>query len=343
MLLRTIGKSIPIDRDKKILFFLYLNVLLKGINPFSNKLYFSFTKNNNRLIYSADGVINHGGIVDRMKGILTTYYLSQKNNFAFHIYHNSPLSFSEVWHNEKVNLEKIKLNPFKFRVIFISTLSKLEKFSNNNSLVNNKTYLIYCAENILAHQYPNGKWETKTRHLFNELIASGDHKIDTLLNEKYATLFYDKIDVVHYRCLNYFDDFDDSKLKPVSKDAKDKLLSSIINDAKKTYNGNSNKIFISDSRYLLKSLKENGFRVFSLESTKHMDNKGHKKEEYLNAYLENHLITKAKNVTSYILFHKEKPFNSHFAYYPSIIGASKFYKLGINVNDFSICNLEITK
>jgi hypothetical protein len=278
-----------------------------------------------------------------MKGILTTYYLSNKNSFNFHIHHISPLDFSEVWHNEEINLKKVNLNPFKFRIIFISTINKLEKFSKNNTLANNKTYLIYCAENLLAHQHPNGKWETPTRDLFNEFNALGNNKIDKLLNEKYSSLFYDKIDLVHYRCLNYFGDFDDTNIDPIDEHTKVELLSSIIKSANKTYKNKSNIIFISDSRYLLKNLKENGFKVFSLESTKHLDNKGHKKEEYLNAYLENHLITKAENVTSYILFHKEKPFNSHFAYYPSIIGNSKFFKYGINVNDYSLNEVEITK
>lgn len=341
MILRKIVNSIPINRDTKILFFLYVNLFIKALNPFYNKLSFSLPKNNNRLIYTADGSINHGGVVDRMKGMLTTYYLSKKYNFDFLIYYNSPFSFSEIWYNESVNLQKLILNPFKFKIIFISTLSKLEKFSSKNALTNNKTYLIYCAENILAYQYPNGKWEIKTKFLFKELNALGNNKIDALIKVKYSSFFYDKIDLVHYRCLNYFDDFEDTKIKPIHNILREKLISSIINNAKEVYI--KNQIFISDSRYLLKKLKENGFQVFSLESTKHIDNKGFQKKEYLNAYIENHLITKAENVSSYILFHKEKPFNSHFAYYPSIIGNSKFSRYGVNVNDYSIKELNSTK
>ena len=152
MFLAKIAKLMTLDRDKKILFFLYVNIFLKALNQFYNALGFSLKRNNNRLIYTADGSINHGGIVDRMKGTLTTYYLSKKYNFNFHIYHNSPLPFSEIWDNEQVNLKKLTLNPFKFKIIFISTLSKLEKFSDD-TLKEQKTYLVYCAENILAYQY----------------------------------------------------------------------------------------------------------------------------------------------------------------------------------------------
>jgi len=343
MLLHKIGKSIPINRDRKLLFYLYSKVLFNALNPFNKLAQFSLAKNDNRLIYTADGGIVHGGIIDRLKGVLTTFYLSKKHDFKFHIYHNSPLPFSEVWHHKKINIERLIINPFKFKILFISSLSTLEIFMDNSTLKKNKTYLIYCSENILAHQHPNGKWETLTRNLFNEFNALGYNKIDQIINTKYPTFSKIKPDIVHYRCLNYFGDFEDSKLMPIEKEARNKLLSSMIAYATTTYKNKANILFISDSRYLLKNLSEHGLPIFSLESTKHIDNKGHKKEEYLNAYIENHLITKAKNVTSYILFHKEHPFNSHFAYYPSIIGNAKFSKFGIHVYTLKIKTLEKTK
>lgn len=337
-----LNKVIPLKRDQKITFFLYSNIFFKAINPFYNKVRFSLRNNKKRIIYTADGSINHGGIIDRMKGILTTFYLSKKNNFRFYIFQNSPIKYSDVWDNKKININTLFFNPFRFKIIYISTLKRLEIFSNKK-LNKHITYLIYCSENILAYKYENGDWEGQTRKLYNQFNALGNNKIERLIQEKYSSLLYDKIELIHYRCLNYFNDFDDTNLKPLKKEKREELLKNIISNAKRNYNDSKNRIFISDSRTLLKGLDNSGFKVFSLNSTKHIDNKGHKKEEYLNAYLENHIITKAENVNSYILYHKEKPFNSHFAYYPSIIGGATFSKFGINVNDYNTIKIELTK
>lgn len=337
-------KKIPLSRNSKILLYIYFKIIRDALNPFCKNISFCFFRNENKkaLIYMSNGYINHGGIVDRTKGILTTFYLSKITNFNFKIYYTSPISYSEIWDSNKINLDNLQLNPFNFKIIYISTLSELEFFSHNKFNPQKGTFLIYCSENILAYMYPNGKWEEKTKDLYDELIILGKNKIENLLNKK-NVLISNNLTVIHYRCLNYFNDFEDSNLKPMNQSLIDRVIDIIIMDAKKKYGKTKSSIFISDSRFLLGKLKKEGFNVFSLNPTKHLDNKGHEKEEYLSAYLENYIITKAQFVSSYILYHKEKPFNSHFAYYPSIIGGGTFSKYSLNVTKLEISDGIITK
>lgn len=293
----------------------------------------------------ADGTIIHGGLTDRYKGKLTAYYLSKKHKSSFSIFNISPVNYSAFWHSDNINLNKLTINPFRFKIWFIPSLQELETFEKiNTEKFRNKSNLLYVSENILSYLYEDGKWEIPTQQLYKELDELGTSKIKISFNKKHNEFNTSTFEILHFRCLNYFNDFDDSNLKPIEEDQIPLAIDTLINQLEANYKNLKAKIILSDSRKLLSYFDEKGYRVFSLETTKHMDNLGHKEIEYLRAYQENHLLTLADRIDSYVFYHnREKPFNSHFAYYAAIYGGVPFHKFGYNLNTLEISDLKGNK
>jgi len=331
-----------ISRRTKIVSYLYFKIISKALNPFNASFRFSYSKKNtNRTIYMADGSIVHGGLTDRNKGLLTSYYLAKKHNTPFSIFYISPVNYANFWHSNKINITKLIINPFKFKVWLVSSIDELKELNEVKSEVFlKKTNLLYVNENILAYLNNNGNWEKPTQKLYNELDLLGENHVKTSFKKDYFDYVSKDFEILHFRCLNYLNDFDDSKILPIAEDQIIIALDKLRNHLEEQHENLKNKVFISDSRRLLNYFKDKGYRVFSTKTTKHMDNPGHSIIEYMRGYQENHLITFAKSVNSYTFyFNRQQPFNSHFAYYPAIFGNVPFHKFGYNLKNFMVTDL----
>lgn len=293
----------------------------------------------------ADGSINHGGLTDRHKGILTSYYLSKKHNSDFSIFYISPIHYSNFWHSEQINISKLSIHPFRFKIWYIYSLHQLEDFiSLNERRYNRRTNLIYANENILAYLYENGNWEKHTKTLNSELDALGINIIKTSFEKEHKDYIENDFEVLHFRCLNYLNDFDDSNLPSIPEDRIAQALDHLHQSLKEKYPDLTGKVFLSDSLRLLNYFKAKGHKVFSTEPTKHMDNPGHPKEEYIKGYQENYLITLSKSIDSYIFYNgRNQPFNSHYAYYAALFDSVPFQKYGYNLENLQITEQDAVK
>lgn len=293
----------------------------------------------------ADGSINHGGLTDRHKGILTSFYLSKKHNSNFSIFYISPIHYSNFWHSEQINISKLSIHPFRFKIWYIYSLNQLEDFINLNERKYKRcTNLIYANENILAYLYEDGKWEKHTKELNTELDSLGINAIRNSFETEHKTYLENEFEVLHFRCLNYLNDFDDSNLASIPEDRIELTLDHLLENLKEKYINLERKVFLSDSVRLLKYFDSKGYKVFSTHTTKHMDNPGHRKEEYIKGYQENYLITLSKSIDSYIFYYdRNQPFNSHYAYYAAIFDSVPFQKYGYNLENLKITELEATK
>jgi len=340
-------KTPVFTKRNKILSYLYANLIFNCLNPFNKSFRFTLTarKGKNRTVFMADGTINHGGLTDRYKGILTSYYLSKKHTSDFSIFYISPIHYSNIWHSEQINISKLSIHPFRFKIWYIYSLNQLEDFMNlNEKKYKRRTNLIYANENILAYLYENGKWEKHTKALNAELDLLGVNLVKNSFEANYNQYLDKDFELLHFRCLNYLNDFDDSRLTGIPEDRIEHTLDLLLQNLKAKYKNLEKKVFLSDSRRLLHYFDAKGYTVFSTETTKHMDNIGPPKEEYFKGYQENYLITLSKSIDSYIFYYnRNQAFNSHFAYYAAIFDSVPFQKYGYNLENLQITELDAIK
>jgi hypothetical protein len=339
--------NLILTKKNKILAYLYFKLIYNCINPFNNSFRFSFHQENcrNKVVYMADGSIIHGGLTDRYKGIITSYCMAKRHGTKFSIFYINPLNYSALWSSESINLSKLFINPFRFKIWLVYSFDQLEIFNHiDSNKFKKSTNLFYVNENILAYLYENGEWEKQTKNTYNELDSLGTNHLKQSFEKEYSDYLSKDFSVLHFRCLHYFNDFEDSKTPPLSEEKIGLALNVLTNQLEKKYNTLEDKVFLSDSRRLLKHFQDKGYNVFSIEDTKHLDNPGYDEIEYIKAYQENHVITLSKSVDSYIFFYnRNKPFNSHFAYYAAILGDVPFRDFGFNLNNFEISELRAKK
>lgn len=334
-------------REGKILTYLYLHVMWKAINPMNKNYILTFAKKHTKesITYVADGAIDHGGVSDRYKGILSSFYLANKHELPFQIFYISPVEYRNFWESENINISKIYVNPFRLKIWFVPSLDRMQVLEQlKRKDFENKNNLLYLSENILAYMHDNGEWEKKTRSLHKKLNKLGKNHIKEYLKERCKGIHIDQIRIIHMRCFNYFGDFADSNLPALAQKKKLEILQRFEELLKRRYGDLASYAFVSDSRYATRFFKDNGYRVFGLEQTKHLDNPGHSLEEYRLAYAENQLISLAKSIDSYVLHYENpKPMNSHYAYYASIYNKVPYRKFSFNLKNHSSLELRAEK
>ncbi len=105
-----------------------------------------FSKSNRTtIIICFDGVVSHGGLLDRLKGVISFYEVAKKKNIDFKIHFNHPFHLSDFLEPNEVDwqIENLKFNPFQDEVLYLM----------NNFHVNpldlihptkKKNYFVYC-------------------------------------------------------------------------------------------------------------------------------------------------------------------------------------------------------
>ncbi len=167
----------------------------------------SFSKSNRAtIIICFDGVVSHGGLLDRLKGVISFYEVAKKKNVDFKIHFNHPFYLSHFLESNEVNwqIEKLKFNPLQDEVLHL-----MNNFSVNPlELIHptkKKNYFVYCNIDYLKtinSEFSDAEIATLWRNNYKQLF-----KESLLLQEAITKLPQEKNIVCHTRFTSLMGDF----------------------------------------------------------------------------------------------------------------------------------------
>lgn len=301
--------------SKKMKFFLHYSkrLKLKGYNT------------EKRIIVCCDGLFPHGGLVDRLKGIMSFYEISKVLDYKFYIQFDKPFELKVLLEPNKVNWfigrKDIKWHPTKTKLVYLVNnfnVNPLEIIKRSKA----NTFIVYANIDYFERIYntsTNIDLENKWRISFNELFKRTEFlntKLESLENKNYIA--------IHTRFTSLMGDFTDSSVKIISEEKKRKLLVDLQFEINKILKESKHKCYVfSDSTLFLQYIanKEN---IHLVEGNPfHMDdyNNISKLEDHLKTMLDFFMIANSETV----YFLKIKPmYHSSFSKYAALIGNKPF-------------------
>lgn len=288
----------------------------------------SISKPANRIIFMCDGRLYHGGLTDRLKGILSTYYLAKKFKKPFYINWISPFQLEKYlmpncydWRvsPEDINYDKRSSYP----LVFSEYPPKYYKRRNILS------YLIFMkwlhGKNRDKHVYTNFYFPRKQFPiLYNELFkltpllsSQIDRHLVKLGNHYWSFSF-------RFHCLlgDFNDIIDCPPLEP--KDAEElinKNINEFVSLAKMLPEGY--KCFItSDSQTFLKRIKLIDPRIYIVQGhISHIDLDKGTENDWSKLFIDQNLIMRSEKV---FLLKTGNMYKSGFAKFAALIGGKEF-------------------
>lgn len=302
----------------KNIIFIYFNFLFK-INFFKS--------NKQEIVICFDGNTQHGGLVDRLKGIISFFEISKKKNINFKIYHTTPFNLNLFLdpNEHDWTIEKIEINPLYDKILY-----RMNNFNFNN--IENKiskrgTTFVYCNVDYLKDIY-----KFKTDSQLNELWRNNYNKLfkkSIILEKAINNINVDKRIVIHTRFTSLMGDFKDSTKNVLDINERNRLLIKILNSIKQLNFEKTLPIyFVSDSITFLNFISKNTEYNILNGIPSHIDIV--KKQNYLeNEMINNNLKT---FTDFYFISESEKVYlikldgmhNSAFSKYASVIGDKQF-------------------
>lgn len=287
----------------------------KELTASYNNLKVSKTYDVNRtLIYMADGKIQHGGLADRLRGIVSIYKYCKENNLEFKINFVSPFHLEEYLipniYNWLIDQDDIIYNTNVSKVIHIDT-RKWPKYLEYKYEINSLKRKI--KSNIRQfHIYTNSMFcEKDFGRLFKELFKPSPQLQIALDNvSKYLPAQYISVST---RFLNSLGDFNETcESTPLDKDGQNKLIESCINEIRNIYKENNNidLLITSDSINFLKEVRKEPYCHIIDGPISHIDNGNHQNEADLKTFMDFFMISKATK--SYLLLNRNMH-NSNFS------------------------------
>jgi hypothetical protein len=307
---KVLGKQV-----KKATFFLH----------YAKQISLKTNTNRKRIIICFDGLFPHGGLVDRLKGIVSFYEAAKLLDYDFYIQFDNPFSLDAFLEPNEVNwfVEKdaIQWNPIKTKLLYVvnnfdaKPLDSIKKSKAN-------TFIVYANIDYFNTYYPSANVKTledKWRISFNALFKKSEvlnNKLKTVENEKYIAF--------HTRFTSLMGDFADSTKKILSETKQEQLLEALQTEVQTIVKATDYKCYaFSDSVRFLSYIKAKE-NVFIVDGNPfHMDNYqgGSTIEGHLKTMLDFFMIANSEAV----YFLKIDPmYHSSFSKYAAIIGNKPF-------------------
>ena len=286
------------------------------------------------LIFMVDGKWMHGGLTDRLRGMASAYKFATEHNLDFKIYHTSPFLLQEILEPNKIDWLIDEKQISKNCSVAKPVLLYREDFNNDSALerqldkTHEQFHLYSCVDTL------GGKFA----EYFNELF-----KPSTLLAqeiEHYGKLLGENYTAISFRFQNKLGDFKEFTFKELPEKGKQELKNAALNAIKdsgsgagmtnqdnnkseKTTQGNnaSAKILVTaDSPSFLAEAAKLPNVVIVKGNSIHIDfNSSKKAVDYLKAFTEFFLISKAKSAKLY-RNRKYKTYPSNFPKYAASLG-----------------------
>lgn len=311
---------------KKLLSKQHKNVKL--IQQYACKISFATRKKERKeIIICFDGIFSHGGLVDRLKGIISFYQIAKELDYDFKIRFDHPFALDVFLEPNDVNWKiagsDIKFNSFSTQVVYLMDnfeANPLEIIQQSKA----QTFLVYANIDYLSKIIP-GKEEVEYQKIWFENFTTLFKK-SSFLQEAISALPHPPYTVFHTRFTTLMGDFQDTTSHVLSENERQQLIQELLHKIQKSKDAEQadDSVFIlSDSVVFLDYIKKNTSYSVLEGTPKHVDVKG---EE---ASLESHLKTFSdfffiSNADKVYLLKVGKMYNSGFSKYAAIVGHKPF-------------------
>lgn len=254
-----------------------------------------------RIIFMCDGLRNHGGLTDRMKGILTTYYEAKKKGISFYINWLYPFNLIDYLQPTKQIDWRISsnINIYNLNICHPVILDKnreswkniIKKMIFKRFLSQKKTQLVYT--NL---DYANIHFRT----LYNELFKPSKKLQDQI--DYHLKMIGAPFWSFTFRFGNLFGDFKDIVGPTMPKYKQSELLQRNLQELKKLLQNipvGYKVLITSDSFLFLQEIKKIDCRIYFVEGKPEpMINKNIsiKNKCWIKSFLDQNLIMHAEKV-----------------------------------------------
>lgn len=287
---------------------------------------YTWKKNSSKpkIIVCFDGRVSHGGLVDRLKGIVSFYEIAKILDYEFKIIFKHPFQLSDFLEPNQVEWKTVeedeKFYPFSSRILYL-----VNEFGKNPLKIiresKSKTFFVYSNVDYLPVLFPdknrdelNQMW----RNNYNELF-----KLSNYLKEKLQFLPNTRYVAFHTRFTSLLGDFSDTVSLVLNDKEKKILLQKVIEaiDEEALLYSDKDIYVLSDSISFLEKIKENAsYKV--LEGTpNHIELGNDDLDSHVKTFIDFYFIINSEKV---FLVMKDKMHNSNFSKYAAIIGNSSF-------------------
>lgn len=292
---------------------------------YGSKISFSSNHSNKKIIICCDGLFSHGGLVDRLKGIISFYEIAKILGFDFYIYFNHPFQLVHFLKPHIVNWEindmDLKYNPFNTKIIYLMdnfSVNPLEIIKNSKS----RTFLVYSNIDYLSTIY-NENTEVQNHNIwqtnYSELFC-----VSNELNKEIQKFRNDDRIVFHSRFTSLLGDFKDSTDLVLDEKEKQLLIQNLIQKIKEiAVLFPHKKIYVlSDSILFLHHIKQHtSFHVLE-GNPKHIDMRKNDAdlESHFKTFVDFYFMIKSDTIYSLKL---NQMYSSGYSKYAAILGKKK--------------------
>lgn len=268
-----------------------------------------------------NGKMKHGGITDRLRGILTNYRESKKRGFPFYISWTCPCKLEDYlepatfdWRIDKDKVIYNKNAAFPFinedEPDHISSLRFRLGFKQRKPQIH-----VYSNSDIARGEY---------RELFHELFKPAPILRENI--KKHKEVLGDNYEAYTFRFLQLLGDFHDCNPTTLTENEAVALMEKCWRELEKLINRPDapEKIFVtSDSSRFLKYIKDKDSRLYSVPGDiKHIDfTTEDLTDVWLKTFTDQALLMDAKSVT---LMKTDKMYKSGFPRFAAEVGGTKF-------------------
>ena len=281
------------------------------------------------VMFMCDGKMLHGGLTDRIRGILSTYQITKRHDLPFYINWTTPFELAKFLLPNKVdwtiNPQDIIYDANSFPAIMFK-LSSEHRFMNKYNEVVFKNF--FKNHKIQTHVYTNLDFANKDySRLYDELFKPSDYLKSNIeshlsnLGENYVSF--------SFRFTGLLGDFKDLVGNKLSEDEICNLInrnSEELSKFLKVIPTDYRILITSDSTRFLESIKKLDNRIYIVPGNiSHIDrqyqNESDMNDVWLKTFLDQYLIMKAKKV---YLFKTGDMYASGFSRFAAQIGGIPF-------------------
>lgn len=293
----------------------------------SHKKFFNRNESKKKVIFMCDGLRNHGGFTDRMKGLLSSFILAKDKNYDFYVYWKSPFYLEKYLEPNsnfdwRIRKEDLNFSKSKCKVIVVDTTGYKIKNKINE----------YFFKRIISQKYENLVYSNFIINKDNFALAYQKLFKPTEILENCINTHLDKLGSNYwsfsFRFGNLLNDFkdlvgyplkDNEKIALINKN-KEELLS-LMKDLPYGF-----KAFItSDSYTFLSSIKNLDDKIYIIdEKIYHPEYFSVEQENidpWLKLFLDHNLIMRAQKV---FLLKTGNMYKSAFAEYAALLGNKEY-------------------
>jgi hypothetical protein len=287
------------------------------------------------IVFMSDGLLSHGGLSDRLRGLVSLFIYCSKNNIPFAVNFCSPFELNDYlipneysWEIKSGEIVKnrhfsrpVIIRPYSIRDD-IDTYELFEKRLRSYS--NYRQIHVYSNTTLYKDLF--GEYFRKLFKPTNALQSAIDTNVSAI-GEKYVS--------VTFRFQQLLGDLKEGNYKVLPKEQREQLIEKclMVIQSVKEHNKSVNKILVtSDSYSFLKIAKETyEYVVIVAGKVFHMDYScSHAELAYMKSFVDLYMISMAEKV--YVYSTGDMYRNSAFAETASLIGGVPFIRL----NDDSI-------